>query len=297
MTTYGLPRQVITFLRHLEVYREFLRWEISEGSHKVTLTLCWNFRKRRGIHESLWSRLQRTLHLNQSPNDSVIPRDLSHLLVTSPRSSHKTSSSSTFGRRFNWARLSSLSLPARWRHQQSSGGAKNSLRDSTPEPGCLHPVSPSRLSLPVSPSRYSWHGTVQASTPSDTMDTARASTPVTSTPDSIRSSSISPSHVGISCHREDDISRSPEDLVRNSPGENQDELHGGNRDELEKAETGWNETAKNWSELVASSEPSTSSEPMDIPEDKINLDRVNDTVQKCLQTCDSILDKHSTLIL
>ena len=85
--------------------------------------------------------------------------------------------------------------------------------------------------------------------------------------------------------------------MRNSPGENQDELHGGNRDELEKAETGWNETAKNWSELVASSEPSTSSEPMDIPEDKINLDRVNDTVQKCLQTCDSILDKHSTLIL
>ena len=302
-TTYGLPRQVITLLRHLEAYRDFLRWEISEGSHKVTLTLCWNFRKRTGAHESLWTRLQRSLHVSQSPNNAAIPEHLSRLLVSSPKGSHRKTSSSTsssplsssFSRRFSWARISSLSLPARWRHQPSASANRNAYRDSAAPPEVGTPEvgtpSPSGLSLPVSPSRYSWHGMAHASTPSDTAETARASTPMTSTPDSVLGSAdASPGRVRIAYRSEDEIARSIEDLDR--------KLHEENRDELRKIERQWDEAIEKWPQHVTAGDVNTSSDMTDASEENVVLDRVNnDTVQKCLETCDSILDKHSTLIL
>jgi len=41
----GLPRYVVAFLRHMEIHKDYLKWNIVEGSHKLTLTLTWNFRK------------------------------------------------------------------------------------------------------------------------------------------------------------------------------------------------------------------------------------------------------------
>ena len=148
MATYGLPRQVLTFLRHLEAYREYLKWNISEGSHKLTLTLSWNFRKH-PAHEPLLAKLQRTLRLNRT-DESRIPDDLSKFLKASPKRSHPRHVSQ-FGRGLNWARLSSISLPSRLRQQNHSPATPRGLFRESPSP--YHRNSPSRFSLPLSPSR------------------------------------------------------------------------------------------------------------------------------------------------
>ena len=75
----GLPRYVVTFLRHMESHKDHLKWNISEGSHKLTLTLTWNFRpaaassaSKKSKQASLWDRLQRTLRLGRFASDRSV---------------------------------------------------------------------------------------------------------------------------------------------------------------------------------------------------------------------------------
>lgn len=82
----GLPRYVIAFLYQMAHYPEYLRWNVTEGSHKITLTLTWNFScpaasaKRQTpllLKTGLWDRLQRTL---RRPDGSSVPPEISTFL-------------------------------------------------------------------------------------------------------------------------------------------------------------------------------------------------------------------------
>lgn len=42
---YGLPRNLIMFLRQMETYKEVLKWNIAQGAQKVTLTMTWTMGK------------------------------------------------------------------------------------------------------------------------------------------------------------------------------------------------------------------------------------------------------------
>lgn len=81
----GLPHYVLTFLCHMESYKDFLKWNITEGSHKLTLTLTWNFRRNK-TPQSLWEKLQRAMHLgrfSESARVQSIPSDLCRFLEES----------------------------------------------------------------------------------------------------------------------------------------------------------------------------------------------------------------------
>lgn len=93
----GLPRYVITFLYQMAHYPEYLRWNVTEGSHKITLTLTWNFScpvKRQTPHlllkTGLWDRLQRTL---RRPDGSVPPEISTFLQRTAGDRSAEASAS------------------------------------------------------------------------------------------------------------------------------------------------------------------------------------------------------------
>ncbi|KAK2145902.1 hypothetical protein LSH36_648g01058 [Paralvinella palmiformis] len=113
---------------------------------------------------------------------------------------------------------------------------------------------------------------VNASTSSDVTDRTPVSTPMRSPPDSFRSTSRSPSHVRISYRSEDEIASSVEDLAR--------KMHEENQNELRTIEREWNESIKNWPEIVLSHDPNTSSEPTDTSTDNVNVERVNEIVQE-----------------
>ena len=96
-STFGLPIYVVAFLRQMEPHGERLKWNIAEGSHKITLSLTWNFQQShhhhhhqlnhpssssssssgtRQVKDGLWARLQRTLRLgggDNSPPDGDDP--------------------------------------------------------------------------------------------------------------------------------------------------------------------------------------------------------------------------------
>lgn len=99
-SVYGLPRYVGTFLRHMEAYKDLLKWNITEGSQKISLTLSWNFHHYQPhpapacepadsaptgsapSKSSLWERLQRTLRLpsGQPTCDGHLPAELTRFL-------------------------------------------------------------------------------------------------------------------------------------------------------------------------------------------------------------------------
>ena len=60
---YGLPRKLINFLRQMEKYRDTLKWNINEGSHKLSLTMTWTMNKDR---LSFVDRMKKTFGLNHT---------------------------------------------------------------------------------------------------------------------------------------------------------------------------------------------------------------------------------------
>ncbi len=125
-------------------------------------------------------------------------------------------------------------------------------------------------------------------TPSDVIDPGHG-TPITSTPNTIFSTdrSISPSRTQISYRSEDDLNQSIEELSK--------KFHEQNHVELKHIKKEWNTSIKNWPTVVNDTNDYSSTETNS--QENVNVQQVHNTVQKCLQTCDSILDKHSTLIL
>lgn len=156
--TYGLPRYVLTFLCHMESHKDCLKWNIVEGSHKLTLTLTWNFRKNK-IKETLWEKLQRTIKLGRSSKTDVredsgplaVPRTVSRFIKRSAQElpeirPYKTSSAAaddddghsgvTWGTQrakdkqshhhhHHWSKLSSQSLPGKLASSGVGGGPAN----------------------------------------------------------------------------------------------------------------------------------------------------------------------------
>ena len=87
MGTLGLPRPVINLLRLMEPHKDCLKWNITEGSHKITLSLNWGFKKNKSMRETLWDKLQRTLKLSRAEESSGVPRHITDALHASPRKS------------------------------------------------------------------------------------------------------------------------------------------------------------------------------------------------------------------
>ncbi|ESN92533.1 hypothetical protein HELRODRAFT_194231 [Helobdella robusta] len=67
--TYGLPRYVIAILHIMEAHKDCLKWTVSERSHKLSLTLTWDFKFRDGkVKKTFWEKLQKTLKGGGSNN-------------------------------------------------------------------------------------------------------------------------------------------------------------------------------------------------------------------------------------
>lgn len=91
----ALPRYLVAFLHHMGPYNDYLKWNIAEASHKITVTLTWNFHcplasnRRRGPATKtagLWSKLQRTLRLPRAADtvqphqEGSVPREVTDFL-------------------------------------------------------------------------------------------------------------------------------------------------------------------------------------------------------------------------
>lgn len=91
----ALPRYLVAFLHHMGPYSDYLKWNIAEASHKITVTLTWNFhcplagnRRRSPAAKTagLWGKLQRTLRLPravdtvQQHQEGTVPREVTDFL-------------------------------------------------------------------------------------------------------------------------------------------------------------------------------------------------------------------------
>lgn len=71
-SSYGLPRYVIAILHIMEAHKDCLKWTVSERSHKLSLTLTWDFKCRDGKKEkTFWGKLQKTLKGTASSGSST----------------------------------------------------------------------------------------------------------------------------------------------------------------------------------------------------------------------------------
>ena len=108
---YGLPRAVVTLLRHLEPHKDCMKWRISEASHKVTLTLNWNCRRHK---ESLWDLLQHTLKFSKSEDAGApctVPSEVTKFLDQSPRQVNNRQHS-PLKRQMSFGRFTPTNTPA-----------------------------------------------------------------------------------------------------------------------------------------------------------------------------------------
>ena len=70
-TNFGLPRYVIAILHIMEAHKDCLKWTVSERSHKLSLTLTWDFKYREGKNKkTFWEKLQNTLKGNSGNGGS-----------------------------------------------------------------------------------------------------------------------------------------------------------------------------------------------------------------------------------
>lgn len=100
--TSSLPRYVTSFLRQMEPYKEHFKWSITEGSHKITLTLSWNFKKTTNQFSSpgddqsaasnpgILSRLQETLNIGTQTNNTQVPEQVREFLQLAPKKHKRT---------------------------------------------------------------------------------------------------------------------------------------------------------------------------------------------------------------
>ena len=284
-TVYGLPRYVGTFLRQMEPHKDYLKWNITEGSHKITLTLSWNFHrhKHRNYKEKLWAKLQRTLKLTNSPD--AFPKDLAYFLDnTSPRKEIKRqlSLSSPF------RRDSGSPFRQRGEFSWNRQGRSSSFREHSTTNG----YSPTR-NAQISPSRYSWPGAALPLSGSDmdchqmnsadnllTVESSTFGQQVISPPqqDRSRSRSRSPARVRLSYRTEEDVHASWENIMEKTRQQT--------RAKLEAIRREWNNTMKHWPKFFFTRDKGTKSLDTSTEESEPDPSLL---VQKCLVSCDKIL--------
>ncbi len=247
----------------MEAHKDCIKYNITEGSHKITLTLTWSFRKHK---ESLWDKLQRTLKLT-SEDGNGLPEEVTKFLE-----SPQHHNSSPLRQQNSWNKASSTSLPAKIKQQSSY---------NTFSPPTQRGMS----------SRYSWPG---ASSPLSIRAPLKHSTPGspegydTSDPNLIRSDSTAShcSRIRVTYRSEEEIVDSLEDLLEKTTQHN--------KEQLESIREEWNRALRNWPSVMdAEGVLNTSSDLTDSDNDA----RVTtETVAKCLDSCDNILLGSSPVI-
>jgi hypothetical protein len=291
---HGLPRYVGSFLRHMEPYRDYLKWNITEGSHKITLTLSWNFHKHknRGYKEKLISKLQRTLKLAHSP-DSV-PKDLSSFLdASSPRKEVRRQSSATLSSPFRRP-LSGMSSPFRQRafswgrtSRSASFRENTALSSSNGRGGNGGGGSSPMRSMQISPSRYSWPGcavplNMDSMTPGEqqSADNLLAAGSNCSTPSPTRRG-LHHSRVKLTYRTEEELEASMENLMERTRRETKAKIEAIRRE--------WNNTIKNWNKFFRNGPGGKGGKMLDSSTDTDELPDPSQLVAKCLTSCDKIL--------
>ena len=289
--TLGLPKHVSNFLRHMEIHKECLKWNITETSHKITLTLTWNFRKPNKGKDSLWDRLQRTLKMSRSVDDENVPSHASAFVVSPEREQRPplqrnlTWTGPFHNRQLTWSRSqstgSTLSPPNRapLRRQQNLQHA----------PLCR--------SVSISPSRFTWPG----ESLSVDIPPRHTPSPVTShsgrgalTRSHSATSPTSQNRIKLAYRTEQDVTHSLEDLLEKETKKNQQQYN--------SIKHNWNrQVSQDWPHITCrrgaegSHNQSFNSDITTATESEISLE-VNQTVQKCIKSCDNILYRHSTVI-
>ncbi len=180
MTTYGLPRAVIQLLKTMEAYRDCLKWNVQEGTHKITLTLAWSFKTKppppQSGKEWLWNKIQVVQNkLRLTKSEDGLPMEVCRFLeaagpVTPPRRP-------PLRRQFS---LGKVTWHANQWHSMPSPGA---TRYPTTRHASLSPPPASRSFHKGLSTRFSWPG---ASSPmairGGSLDETQPTQPKASTP-------------------------------------------------------------------------------------------------------------------
>lgn len=288
---FGLPRLVLNFLRLMEAHKDCLKWNITEGSHKITMTLTWSFRKANRNKESLWDRVQRTLRLSRSVDDGTgLPPELTHFLIAAsspkPQSLNPTPVRSPVRRQLRLTRSFSHTLP------QSTPPSRANSYHVQRQASFPTSLSPPTSNTPQSISRFSWPGAGSPTSVRGSLTPATPATPSTrdSSPNISRTESTTSrsSRVRLTYRTEEDIEKSLEDIMEKTKQETKEKL-----DTIRKE---WNQNVRNWPRLVRQGAVCTNTCSSSDSEVDGNIKDVRDTVDKCLSSCDKILYRHSTLI-
>ena len=354
MSTLGLPRPVVNLLRHMEPHKDSLKWNITENSHKITLSLNWGFKKNKSVRETLWNKLQRTLKLGsgRSEDDPAgVPRHIADVIHSSPRKSAPPSTTHNARERPPLRRQNSLpssrgslrpmsrshTLPATYNCSPASVIMPNSYSQTQVHTSSNRVGMTRQQSLPITAHRtpssnavsrqhslhsmcspsssdngilsgFSWPG---ASSPEAIRGPLSHSTPLqqsnscdydhmstkTNSYDQLTSRTSSPcisrispntttsqgsaTRIRITYRTEDDIEKSLEDIMAKTREKTRRQLHAIRRE--------WNRTIHDWDQMVDDGEIIN-----------ISTDSTDDvpigqnTVEKCLASCDNILYRNST---
>ena len=131
MTSYGLPRYVVAILHIMEAHKDCLKWTVSERSHKLSLTLTWDFKYRDSKNKkTFWGKLQKTLKGNGNAGNTKsrpsgldnetpeIPMNLirfiKRLELETKEDDRPAPSSQQLQKQQRWSRYSLQSLPNRY---------------------------------------------------------------------------------------------------------------------------------------------------------------------------------------
>lgn len=123
----------------MESHKHLLKWNISESSHKITLTLTWNFRVI-SLSQDLINKVQRTLHLTDNTTSEMnrVPQQLSQTLQSLPekhRKTHLTRRLSQTVRRIRRTLSTSSTTHSPYRTQHTSVYHSHTWhQDSSPKP-------------------------------------------------------------------------------------------------------------------------------------------------------------------
>ena len=252
-SAYGLPWTVTNLLKHMEPYKDLLKWNISGSTTKITLHLSWNFSKQ-CQDDGLWNKLQRILKIKGG--DGIIPENISRILNSSP----KTKSSPKLKRSQSYR--SALGTPKGGPRRVNSLGHVQRSASSTGWP------SPPSFRETRSPDRE--------------VASQESSTNV-SLNDSIRSN-----RVKLVYQSEEEVEKKMQEKV--------EKVQERTKEELKSIRHDWNKTVKNWDDLIKE-ESTLGASVSDNSGSLESLRNTKDTVAKCFESCDKILERHSTLIL
>lgn len=184
----------------MQNHRDGLKWNITDGHHKITLTLTWTFRK--SSKETLWEKIQRTLRL-RGDDTNGIPAELTKFLDSSPK--RPLVMSKELKKSPTWHRTHA--------HRQSSLGSPT---------GSSNGLGRIRFSWPGASSPIAIRPPVHRQTSTPLPDAFYGSPNMLSRSDS---SASAPSRVRLSYRTEEDIEHSLEDLMERTRAQTQEKLN------------------------------------------------------------------------